>query len=73
MQYVPVIFTLTAAFSLFVKLSRDIVIPFLESVFFHSPESMIRQRFVHCCKMPQGEKNEWSALSKRGKPVALDL
>ena len=42
-------FTLTEALSFLLKLSLDIVIPFLQSVFFQSQQAMILQRFFHCC------------------------
>lgn len=49
-------FTLTEALSFLVKLSLDIVIPFLQSVFFQSQQAMILQRFFHCCN---AEKKRW--------------
>ena len=40
---------MTEAFSFLLKLSRDIVTPFLQSGFFQSWHVMVLQRFVHCC------------------------
>lgn len=42
-------FTLTEALSFLLKLSLDIVTPFLQSVFFQSQQAMMLQRFFHCC------------------------